>query len=55
MRKKPFFFGFDKGKTLEEAAQKGCGVLILGDIQDLAELIPEPSALANPALARVLD
>ena len=41
--------------TPEEAAQGGCGVSILGDIQNLTGHGPEQPACSHPALHRGLD
>lgn len=45
---------FCKGKT-EQVSQRGWGVTILGDIQNLTGYGPEQSILANPTLSRRLD
>ena len=40
------------GQTLEQTAQRGCRVSILGDIQNLTGHGPEQPAVTDPALSR---
>ena len=52
--KKTLFY-CDGDQTLEQITQRGCGVFILGDIQNPAGHSPEQPALADPVLSRGLD
>lgn len=53
-----YFVGFFNGEshqTPAQAAQRSCGVPILGDIQALTDHVPEKSAPGDPALRREMD
>jgi len=43
------FFHHEEGQILAQVAQRGCGVSILGDVQNLAGLGPGQPAVGAPA------
>lgn len=45
------YFYYVSGQTLEQIAEKGCEVLILGDIQKPTGHGPQQTALADPVLS----
>lgn len=51
-RKDLKFFHLEGNDTQEQVAQTGCGVFILGDIQNWSVQGPEQPALVGPALSR---
>lgn len=46
------FHYFEDAQTLEKAAQRGCGVFMLGHIQNPTGHSPEQAAVVDPALSR---
>lgn len=53
-KKKPAFFYHKGDQTLEQAAKKSHGVLILGDTRNPARHSPGKLAFVDPALSRVV-
>lgn len=45
-------FYSEDGQALAQVAQRGCGVSIPGDVQNLPRHGPEQPVLADPALSR---
>ena len=46
-----YLFYCDDGQTLEQVEHRGCGVAILGDMQNLNGCDREHSVLTDPALS----